>query len=215
MIFNLIYKFSVFFPIIFFGGCQTLSQIIENKSLSTHNDVFTEFNQDDLILTGDTVLNVNLSIKRDEPEKYSDIETGRLTKSTFPVVLNIDGQAIVWDATGRLENSELKNDKDLNADETGKGIKYSLSKKVKLKTGRHKVFLAAPSVDFAKEFTVTLSGQRDNTLSFRPQYGHRQCENQETFLSGFRSFDIFLDDQVIFQSKHTHYKRSGRRGACQ
>ncbi|MDH4201199.1 MAG: hypothetical protein OEV66_12615 [Spirochaetia bacterium] len=205
MVFHLLHKFIVIFSLILIGGCQSTKQIIESKSHSTKNNIFVEINQENKIEPGFTMLNINLSFKTPEGR-----ETANLSKSDYSVVLNIDGQSVIWPLQGIASNETN------SGTENGKAVKYNLSKNILLKNGRHKFFVALPEIDYQKEFDMDLTDPHGHgqTLNLVPQYNHKQCKRDVTYLAGIRDFDVYLDEKVIFKKNHIHYQRPGRHSPC-
>jgi hypothetical protein len=201
--------FLLIFTFLFSSGCQSAARLIQEKSRSTKSDIFVEINKDSDFSEGYAVLYLQLSFKTSEPDKSLAPGDDRATNPDYSILLNIDGQTVSWEAVGQPEDTT---DSTI---ESGKGVKYKLSRKIKLKSGLHKIFFALPANEYTIEFDVSLSGSKEQTLNFVPRYNYKSSKwRKESFLAGFKGFDVYLDDKkIVWQSNARDYSlsRSGRR----
>ena len=112
----------------------------------------------------------------------------------YRFVVNIDGQAVTWEAKGVRENSPIV--KGRHFPEEGEGMRYVLEKKIRLHAGAHSIFFAVPRENYTKTVTVNLPEGKSSTLEFQPIYP-RYKWGHPTFQIGFQGFSACLDHTSI------------------
>ncbi len=178
------------------AGCGISSREIKMKSESKRTDVFTEIG-DGTPLKGFADLAIKASIKS-HLEGYHLLESkGSLHgKQVYPFVLNVDGQAVVWEVEGQKEVTPVRDERGRRTPEGGEGIRYNLEKRIRLSAGSHKVFFALPGEDHSREFEVTLREGESHTLELKPVY-RIDSRKVQSFLNGVSAAEVFLDGKVI------------------
>lgn len=182
-----------------FSGCGTALKEINAKSLSTRSDVFVEIKDDEAIPTGHSDVIIKVSIKTRPTGYYlwepKDSFSG---KPGFPFIFNIDGQASVWNVDGQEEITPPYDEKGNIIPDGGRGMRYILNKKIRLKTGLHKLFLGVPEDEYAREFVIFVKDEV-SILEFKPVYrgGHRRPAPPWPFVHGIRAFELFCDGSPI------------------
>jgi len=179
------------------SGCGATATLIAAKSQSERADVFAEVADASAKPQGYADLIVKANIKTHVEGYYSDEpETSLHGKPGYPFVLNIDGQAVVWKVDGQREVKPAHDEqgRTSNDPEARTGIKYTLEKKLRLREGAHKVYLALPEDDYIVEAEITLRGGETAVLEFRPIYWHKHVPSvMATFLKGIRKYEVYLN----------------------
>ena len=153
------------------AGCAGVSARITEKSRSERSDVFSEIREDAPPAKGSVDLTVKASVKTHVEGHYLIERPGtRHGAPEYPFVLNIGGQAVTWNVPGRLEDTTTTEAAGSVRAERGQGMRYILSRRIRLRPGPHTVFFALPSEDVAREIAVTLVNGEVTVLEFIPVY---------------------------------------------
>ncbi len=160
------------------AGCSLFRHEVKSKYESVRTDVFTELNStSEPPPSGSVNLEIKASIKKhvdEEPE--------------YAFVVNIDGQAVRWNAIGRKETLPV-----LESAEGGAGMKYYLDKTLRLSSGHHDLFFAVPEDDYSVDFDVSLKDGRTYLLEFVPVYRYSPARDHiSSFSYGIYRYDIVL-----------------------
>lgn len=184
------------FLIVAFAGCGITSREIKMKSRSERTDVFSEV-KEGMPPKGFADLLIKVSIKT-HLERYYLLESkGSLHgKQVFPFVVNVDGQAAIWEVEGEKEITPVRDERGRRTPEGGEGMRYNLEKKIRLSAGSHKVFFALPGEGHSREFEITLKEDESHTLEIKPVY-RIDSRKVQSFLNGVRASEMFLDGKVI------------------
>jgi hypothetical protein len=165
------------------AGCVTTSQFMKARSQGARSDVFEEVGEKDTVPGEYALLEIRASIKTHTEGFYLLESRDSLHgKKGYPFVLNIDGQAVVWEVDGREETIPIHFEKGGRNPEGGSGVRYEIRKKIRLAAGAHRVFFGLPAADYYREFDVTLKEGRSYTLAFEPVY-KKQRRDTRRFLS--------------------------------
>jgi len=165
------------------AGCVTTSQFMKARSQGARSDVFEEVGEKDTVPGEYALLEIRASIKTHTEGFYLLESRDSLHgKKGYPFVLNIDGQAVVWEVDGREETIPIHFEKGGRNPEGGTGVRYEIRKKIRLAAGAHRVFFGLPAEDYYREFDVTLKEGRSYTLAFEPVY-KKQRRDTRRFLS--------------------------------
>ncbi len=165
-----------------FSGCTTAARKeISMKSQSERMDVFKEVTAGAAPQAGFADLTVKASLKK---------PLNAQTEESF--LLNIDGQAVTWNILGHTERAPQYDEKGQPNPERGEGIKYVLSKNLRLRPGPHRVFLALPAENVSKEVSVTLKDGEAAVLEFKPVYS-RHRHPMAHFTKGIEFYDVSLN----------------------
>jgi hypothetical protein len=179
--------------------------MITAKSQSDRTDVFTEVTDVDAMSQGFTGLIVKANIKTHEAGHYiGESEKSLHGKPGYPFVFNIDGQAAVWKVDGQTEVKPAYDEQGRTSrdPEAGTGIKYILEKKLRLRHGIHKVYLALPEDEYYGETEITLREGEDAILEFKPLYRYKTLPTRiPHFYKGISRYAIYLNGVQIVERK--------------
>jgi hypothetical protein len=165
------------------AGCVTTSQFMKARSQGARSDVFEEVGEKDTVPGEYALLEIRASIKTHTEGFYLLESRDSLHgKKGYPFVLNIDGQAVVWEVDGREETIPIHFEKGGRNPEGGTGVRYEIRKKIRLAAGSHRVFFGLPAEDYYREFDVTLKEGKSYALAFEPVY-KKQRRDTRRFLS--------------------------------
>ncbi len=165
-----------------FVGCTTATKKeITIKSQSERTDVFQEMTAEAMPLPGFSDLAVKASLKT---------PLDKQTEEAF--LVNIDGQSVTWNIMGRKEKAPEYDEKDQPNPERGEGMKYVLTKNLRLSPGPHKIFLALPAENVFKEVSITLKAGEAAALEFKPVYRTPRHPMQH-FTEGIIFFEVFMN----------------------
>ena len=178
------------------AGCGIASREIKMKSESKRTDVFTEV-KEGVPPKGFADLAIKASIKS-HLEGYHLLESKKSLhgKKVYSFVLNVDGQAVVWEVEGEKEVTPVRDERGRRVLEGGEGIRYNLEKRIRLSAGPHTVFFALPGEGHSREFEVTLREGESNTLDIKPVY-RIDSRKVKSFLNGVHAVDVFMDGKVV------------------
>jgi hypothetical protein len=177
-------------------GCATNAPLIQARSHSNRDGIFSEVTGQGAIPKGYADLEINASIKT-RPEGYFLLEPRDSVqgKPSYPFLLNVDGQAVTWKVDGHQEiTPRYLEDGDRNP-EGGTGIRYVLDRRIRLVAGTHRVFFGLPGEDFIREFDVTLKDGRGYVLRFAPVYKWRSSARSRHFVEGLSGYDKMLTEK--------------------
>lgn len=190
--------FTIAIPIVFMlGGCSLASKDVAKLSQSKKTDVFSEVSTGKPVPAGSIELLIKASLKIPQKGRYLVERNAPL--QAYPFLINIDGQSVLWEAAGAFETTpqydlDGKTSRDPDA---GAGIKYTLSKKIRISTGPHKIVLGLPEEPFYTEVLVTLT-ENSHLLKFEPRYRYKTIPLRiPTFLKGIADYETKLDSQII------------------
>lgn len=174
-------------------GCGTAAKQIQMKSRGDRTDVFTEVKEGDGLPKGFADLIIKSSLKTHLEGHYA-VESRKSLhgKKEYPFVLNVDGQAAVWEVTGIKENLDKK-DRD---PESGEGLRYALEKRLRLKPGVHTIFFGLPGDNRYMEFSITIDEGKVYTVEARPVYNRYSYEG-ERFERGVARLEVFLNGNKV------------------
>jgi hypothetical protein len=182
-------------------GCGTAAKEIQMKSQSDRTGVFTEVNEATLPVQGFATLTIKASIKTHLVGYYVlESRDSIHGKQGYPFLINIDGQAETWVAEGKKDNLPIydKDGKTSHVPDAGKGMKYVLEKKIRLRAGAHKVFLGLSADDYFKEVEITIKEGYSSTLEFKPVYRYKTYPSRiSTFLEGIKEYEVYLNNTRI------------------
>ena len=182
-------------------GCGASARMIAAKSQSERADVFTEVTDTGARPQGFADMIVKANIKTHEAGYYI-AESGKSLhgKPGYPFLLNIDGQAVVWKVDGQKDvkpayDEQGKTSKD---PEARTGIKYILEKKLRLRTGTHKVYFGLPEDGYIVEANIDIRDGEESMLEFKPIYRYKTRPTRiPTFLEGIHAYEIYLNGVKI------------------
>jgi hypothetical protein len=179
------------------GGCETTGKQTTGKAQIMSTGVFSEVQGDELPPQGNVDLVIKASIKKHVKGHYLlEPKTIPEGKDGYPFLLNIDGQAIAWKVEGKLEVTPRYNENGRRMPEGGKGNRYVLDKKIRLKPGPHHVLFGLMDEDYYTEFDISLRDGESHVLEFRPIYAKGR-KGYKDFYHGIKNYRIFLDGNHI------------------
>lgn len=180
-------------------NCGTTVKMIEKKSVSEKTDVFYEVTDNSLPQKGYADIIIKASIKT-HLNGFYPLESKKSShgKDRYPFLINIDGQSALFFTDGVVEEKPVYDNKGkkIKDAEAGKGIKYTLSKKIRIKAGSNKVFFALPADKFYTEVEITLKDGMEHTLEFVPVY-RQDSWRIESFLKGIKNYVVKFDGKII------------------
>lgn len=182
-------------------GCGAAARMTAAQSQSVRTDIFTEATDAGARPQGFADLIVKANIKTHEAGYYiAEPEKSLHGKPGYPFVLNIDGQAAVWNVDGQKDvkpayDEQGKTSKD---PEARAGIKYILENKLRLRHGVHKIYFALPEDEYSVETEITLRDGEQAVLEFKPLYRYKtQPTRIPTFLEGISTYEVYLNGVKI------------------
>ena len=189
-------KISVVLLLTILLGCGATTKMIQTKSQSERTDVFQEISGGDAIPAGHVELIIKASIKTHIEGYYGDesIDSAH-GKETYPFLINIDGQAVLWRVKGEKHQLPKYVEGNTSWDpEAGNGMKYVLEKKVRLAAGTHKVFFGLPEEPYYTEADITMVSGNAYVLEFKPKYWHKHVPTRmQTFLKGIYRYEVYVN----------------------
>jgi hypothetical protein len=182
-------------------GCSTAMQEVKAKSQSERTDVFSEVKDESTPPKGFVDLVIRGSIKT-HLESYYILESKESLhgKQSYPFLINIDGQAALWNVEGVRDNKPAydKDGKTSHDPEAREGLKYILEKRIILTAGSHKVFFALPDDKYSVEVKITLNEGESSVLEFKPIYRAKRIPTRiPSFLEGIDKYEVFLNGNQI------------------
>jgi len=181
-------------------GCGTAGKTIIVKSQSERADVFQEISVTEAIPAGYADLMIRASIKTHVEGYYGEEpKESAHGKETYPFLINIDGQAVLWKVAGKKHELPLNVNGITSRDpEAGSGIKYILEKRVRLAAGTHRVFFGLPEEPYYTEADIAVASGSTNVLEFKPKYWHKHVSTRiPTFFKGINKYDVVLNGSII------------------
>lgn len=183
--------------LVLMAGCGAAAKMITAKSQSERTDVFTEVADTGARPQGFADMIVKANIKTHEAGYYrAESEKSLHGKPGYPFVLNIDGQAVVWNVDGQKDVKPAydKDGKTSLDPEARDGMKYVLKKKLRLRPGTHKVYLGLPEDEYYVEAEIALRDGEEAVLEFKPVYRYKtQPTRIPTFLEGINMYEVHVN----------------------
>jgi hypothetical protein len=182
-------------------GCGATARTITAKSQNEKTSIFTEVTDAGVRPQGFADLVVMATIKTHEAGYYiGDSQKSRHGRPGYPFLLNIDGQAAVWNVDGQKEvvSAYDEQGKTSKNPEAGTGIKYILEAKLRLHHGLHKIYFGLPADDYYREAEITLREGEEAVLEFKPLYRYKTFPTRiPTFLEGISKYEIYLNGAPV------------------
>lgn len=156
-------------------GCAGTPRVIESKLSERAKGVFNEWKENDTLMPGESVLSINVSFKThadDISYFYLESKKNPHGKPSYRVLVNIDGQPVVWTIQGARESKPVYNEagKRIPDPEAGDGVLYILDKKLLISPGKHRVFFSLPDDGYFKDFEIYVQKGDENYLELKPVY---------------------------------------------
>ncbi len=179
--------------VLLFLACSGTKNLIEEKMISGRTDVFSEITGESQPPDGFSDLLINAQVKTLSEKQYPWQEKGLPADDLkFRYLFNIDGQAVVWDVAGKEEDTPVYDENGKRTFDGGKGIKYSLDKRIRLRAGPHNVFLALPSENVISQSEIIIEPGIQYTLEYKPIYDWDHLHHQ-SYRHGIGGFEVFFN----------------------
>ena len=186
---------------LYLTGCGATAKEIQMRSQSEKADVFTEVKNGGIIPAGFAELTIKADIKTHVEGYYAlESKASRHGNQTYPFLINIDGQAVLWEVDGSrdIKPAYDSDGKTSHDPEAGEGVKYVLEKKVRLTARAHTVFFGLPEDSYSTEVKLSLKEGEIATLEFKPVYRTKRIPKRiQTFLRGIHRYDFFLNGEPV------------------
>jgi hypothetical protein len=179
-------------------GCGLTAREIKTKSQSDRTDIFGEVTEEGPAPKGLVDLIIKASVKT-QVEGYYFFEPEQTFpgQPDYPFLINIDGQAVTWRVAGQKETTPVYDDQGRRDLEGGEGIRYILTKRLRLTPGPHHLILGLPGEDFLREVNLTLLGDGTQVIEFKPVYRAKRGDTGRSFLNGVNGGQLFLNKNPI------------------
>jgi hypothetical protein len=181
-------------------GCGAASKEIARMSQSARTDVFAEVPAEETVLAGFGNLVMRASLKTPLAGYYC-LESKRSAqgKAIYSFLINIDGQAVLWQVEGQKHLlPEYVDGKTSRDPEAGEGMKYVLEKKIQLAAGYHKVFFGLPDEPYYTTADISVKSGGLYVLEFKPDYKYKTSPTRiPTFLRGVKKFEVMFKEIVV------------------
>jgi hypothetical protein len=204
------------------SGCGAAAKTIAMKAQSERADIFQEISGAEAVPPGYADLTIRANIKTHVEGYYiGESKESAHGKGVYPFLVNIDGQAAVWKAEGKMHVLPRYVGGKTNRDpEAGEGIKYVLNKKIRLRAGSHKLFFGLPEDDYYREVVIHVKEGEAQVMEFKPEYSYktvlkkgesqviefnpvykykRRTTRIPTYLKGVSRYDIFVNGSPVAQ----------------
>jgi len=186
-------------------GCGTTAIEIQARSQSEKADIFTEVEEGVVSPNGFAELTIKANIKTHINGYYVlESKDSQHGKQKYPFLVNIDGQAVRWEADGIKDvkpayEADGKKSRDPEALE---GFKYVLQRKIRLAAGCHRIFFGLPEDNYAVEVELSLKESEAAILEFRPIYRTERLPTRiPTFLKGIDKYEVVLNGKQLMAER--------------
>jgi len=179
---------------VFFANCGAAREQIRTHSLSEREGVFQEVTTAAGPPAGfaDVVVKASFKTHLSGDCLLLESRTSPHGQPTYRFILNIDGQAVTWDAPGQRENIPVVGNR--HSQDEGDGMKYGIEKRIRLRAGTHRIFLGVSEEDLTKTVTVNLQEGKSYTLEFQPIYPRYSKRGHPAFRLGFLGFNALFNN---------------------
>jgi hypothetical protein len=185
--------------VFFLFGCHAaVYREIRNQPTGQRTDVFREISNDSEVPAGSAGLLIKAEMKTHHKDFYI-LESRKSFhgKPQYPIVINIDGQQVTLEMPGVRDDTPMYDDRGEVLPEGGKGMKYTIEKKIALAPGHHHLAVIIPGDSYIKEMEITLPAESHNTLDLKPVYAIGGIGRHQNFLHGIKSLDAILNGQTL------------------
>lgn len=183
------------------SGCGATAKMIAARSTSERSNVFTEVSAAETLPAGYADLSISAEIKTHLEGYYKgESKESAHGKEFYPFLFNIDGQAVIWKAEGMKHElpKYLPDGKTSRDPEAGAGMKYVMSKMIRLRAGTYKLFFGLPEDDYYLEADIELPEGKTAFLELKPKYRYKRRPTRiPTFLKGVSRYDLSMNGTAI------------------
>jgi hypothetical protein len=196
---NFIYFVVVLTVMTVFAGCGATRKEIAMMSQSEKTGVFTEVMSEGSAPAeyADVVIKASLKTPL---AGYYPVESKRSAhgKAVYTFLINIDGQAVLWQVKGQKHLiPEYVDGKTSHDPDAGEGMQYMLEKKVRIAAGTHKVFIGLPDESYFTTVDISAQSGGSYVLEFKPIYRYKTLPTRiPTFLNGIDRFDVLFKEMM-------------------
>jgi hypothetical protein len=177
-------------------GCGALIDL-RIKNMSDTTTVFREIGAEEAPVRSYADLLVKAQLKTHAKGYYLlEGEDSLEGKPKIPLIFNIDGQVVTWEADGRKEDTPKYTSDGMHISDGGPGVRYLLEKKIRLSPGLHKISIAITHHGYLNKFEITLIENSVNILECRPIYNRDRWIDQ-SYVKGIRNFEILLNGKPV------------------
>lgn len=181
------------------ASCGAMTKEIARMSQSEKADVFVEISEGPAP-GGYADIVIRASIKTPLAGYYPLESKGSTRgKDACHILVNIDGQAVLWKVDGQKHLLPKYVDGKSSRDpEAGAGMRYLLEKKVRLAAGPHKVFFGLPDEPYYTTADISVMSGGLYLLEFKPDYRYKTSPTRiPTFLKGVEKFEVMLNEVAV------------------
>jgi hypothetical protein len=184
-----------------FTACGAATKTIMSKSQGERTDVFMEVTDGSAMPRGYGEVIIKANIKTHLEGYYiGESKESVHGRQSYPFLVNIDGQAALWNAPGVRDNKPAYDDegKTSRDPEARDGMKYVLEKKVRVAAGPHKVFFGLPEDNYYTEADITVQNGATTVLEYKPVYRYKKITTRiPTFLNGISRYELLLNGNKL------------------
>jgi|WetSurMetagenome_2_1015567.scaffolds.fasta_scaffold40418_2 hypothetical protein len=179
--------------VLLFLACSGTKNLIEEKMISSRTDVFTEITGESQPPDWVSDVLIKAQVKTHSARHYPWQEKGLPADNLkFRYLFNVDGQAVIWDVAGKEEDTPVYDENGKRTFDGGKGIKYCLEKRIRLRSGPHNVFLALPGENVISQAEITIEPGIQYKLEYKPIYDWDHLHHR-SFRHGIGGFEVFFN----------------------
>jgi hypothetical protein len=181
-------------------SCNASSGLISRMSNSERTDAFTEVPAGGAVPSGYADVVIKASLKTPMAGYYLlESKESSHGKAVYPFLINIDGQAVLWQVEGRKHVfPKYVDDKTSHDPEAGEGMKYMLEKNVRLAAGSHRLFLGLPEESYYATADISVKSGGLYVLEFKPEYRYKTEPTRiPTFLKGINKYEIYVNEERV------------------
>jgi hypothetical protein len=181
------------------ASCGAMTKEIARMSQSERADVFVEISEGPAPADYADIV-IRASIKTPLAGYYALESKGSTRgKDVCLVLVNIDGQAVLWKVDGQKHILPEYVDGQTSRDpEAGEGMRYMLEKKVRLSAGSHKFFFGLPDEPYFMTADISVRSRGLYSLELKPDYRYKTVPTRiPTFLNGVDKFEVLIREVAV------------------
>lgn len=169
------------------AGCATGGRVVNSAPPIPKSGIFVESAEAGPLPDGTAEMEIRMRVKTPHAG-YFLLGSGGIPHGTdeYPVLLDIDGQAIEWKISGFEETEPALYSHGTRTPEGGKGVVYVLKKKIRISPGPHRVFFSLPAEGASTGIDITVREKGIYSLVLEPAYGKGKRYPNGYFTKGVR-----------------------------
>jgi hypothetical protein len=176
------------------AGCLRDGRYTDAANLSQGEPVFSEVGDGSPAEKGKIDVVVRLSLKTPLEGYYLfESKKSRRGKTDYPLVINVDGQTVLWREDGKRETTPKYGPDGVRLPEGGDGMRYVFERRVRVSPGNHRIRVELP--EERRSRTVELNLQERNEpylLELKPIYS-RSMKSRPCFVHGVSRLNPYLN----------------------